>query len=105
MMLGQVIGEVWATRKHRRLTERKLLLVAAMRRSPDGALEPTGEVVVAQDTISSGPGHLVVVTWGSGARRVYKEPDNRSILADACVVRIVDEYSFGQEIIDVQGNK
>jgi len=58
------------------------------------SFEPTGEVVVALDTIGAAKGHLVVVTWGSGARAVFQAPDNRDILADAAVARIIDAYTF-----------
>ena len=115
MMLGRVIGEVWATKKHERLGGRKLLLVAQLRGEAgigngianvhgegelrlDGgegeALATTGKVIVALDTIGAQTGHIVTVSWGSGARAVVKAPDNRWVLADAAISRIVDAVSF-----------
>lgn len=102
MMLGRVLGEVWATRKHPRLDGARLLLVAALQRVGD-QLVPTGEVVVARDSIGAQSGHLVVVTWGSGARRVFAPQDNRHILADAAVCRIIDSYTHLDEIFNEQG--
>lgn len=121
MILGKVIGEVWGTRKHARLEGRKALLVAVLRSSgeavspdsnepdpvaldsqypgPDGLAEsdqvlaPSGEVVVALDTIGARVGNTVTVAWGSGARAVFKGPENRDILADAAIARIVDGQS------------
>ena len=95
MMLGRVIGEVWATRKHPRFTNRKVLLVAGMKREAE-ALVPTGEVIVALDAIGARAGHFVTVSWGSGARAVFQQPDNSWVLADAAVSRIVDAYSYDE---------
>jgi microcompartment protein CcmK/EutM len=97
MMLARVIGEVWATRKSPRMEGRKLLLVAALRKGQDAAMEPTGQVVVAIDTIGARIGHTVAVAWGSGARAVLAPPDNRSVLADAAVARIVDAVTLGND--------
>lgn len=112
MMLGRVIGEVWATRKNPRFENRKVMLVAeleapasqASSRPPaarsgaagtspegeEGQWGTTGRVVVALDTIGARVGHVVTVAWGSGARAVFQAPDNRWVLADAAVARIVD---------------
>jgi ethanolamine utilization protein EutN len=92
MILGRVIGEVWATKKHSRFESRKVMLVAVLAEEPEG-LTPTGEVVVALDTIGARTGHTVTVSWGSGARAVFAPPDNRGILADAAISRIVDGWS------------
>ena len=97
MMLGRVIGEVWATRKSPRFEGRKVLLVARLRKAGDGTLEPAGSVVVALDTIGAQVGHTVAVTWGSGARAVFQPPDNRSVLADAAIARIVDAVTLGSD--------
>lgn len=102
MMLGRVIGEVWASQKHPRLHGAKLLLVAALKRQ-DEALLPTGEVVVARDTLGAGAGHLVAVTWGSGARRVMQPQNNRDVLADAAIVRILDGHTHLDEMFSEEG--
>ncbi len=104
MILGRVIGEVWASQKNGRLDGRKLMLVATVEQSDEG-LSPSGEVVVAVDEIGARPGHLVTVSWGSGARAVLAPPDNRGILADAAISRIVDaqtEAINGRETVIVE---
>lgn len=93
MMLGKVVGEVWAARKNAGLAGRKLLLVATLARRGD-EFESTGEVVVALDEIGAQQGQIVTVSWGSGARAVLAAPDNRHILADAAVSRIVDAVTL-----------
>jgi len=97
MMLGRVIGEVWATRRNPRFDNRKVLLVAPLERGDDGKLAPTGSVVVALDTVGADIGHTVAVAWGSGARAVFQPPDNRWVLADAAVARIVDAVTLGND--------
>ena len=53
---------------------------------------PTGEVVVAVDTLAARVGETVLVAYGSGARNVLVAgPDNRHVLADAAVAEIVDQ--------------
>ncbi len=104
MMLGRVIGEVWATRKHPQFESRKAMLVAALAQEGE-KLKPTGEIVVALDEIGAQPGHIVTVSWGSGARAVFAPPDNRTILADAAISRIVDAQSRetdGHEVVIVE---
>lgn len=92
MILGTVIGEVWATRKSPAFESRKVMLVAVLDKGDDG-FAPSGEVIVALDTIGASPGARVTVSWGSGARAVLQPPDNRDILADAAISRIVDATS------------
>jgi len=104
MILGRVIGEVWATRKNSRIEGRKALLVAVLAQAGEKRA-PTGEVVVAFDSIGAQIGHTVTVAWGSGARAVFAAPDNRWVLADAAVARIVDAVSMekdGREVQEVE---
>jgi ethanolamine utilization protein EutN len=91
MILGKVIGQVWATRMAPSLGDHKLLLVKVLKAGP----EPTetvaeGSVIVAKDLIGAGPGELVTVSLGSGARNVLSPGDNRGVLCDAAISRIVD---------------
>jgi len=53
--------------------------------------------VVALDDLGARIGETVTVTWGSGARAVLKAPENRKVLADAAIARIVDGSSAGEE--------
>ncbi|MBM4373063.1 MAG: hypothetical protein FJ098_15520 [Deltaproteobacteria bacterium] len=98
MMLGRVIGEVWGSQRSRQLGPQKMLLIAALGPPDgDGRRRCTGRVVVALDDIGARAGELVTVAWGSGARSVFQAPENRDVLADAAVARIVDGTSAGRE--------
>ncbi len=101
MILGRVIGEVWATKKNPRIEGRKALLVAVLAQNEEKRT-PTGEVVVAFDNIGARIGNTVTVTWGSGARAVFAAPDNRWVLADAAVARIVDAVSVEKDGREVE---
>jgi ethanolamine utilization protein EutN len=66
VILGRVVGEVWATRKDARLGRCKLLIIR-----PQGIYEPrwaTGHLV-AVDDVHAGVGDQVVVCLGEPARR------------------------------------
>lgn len=84
MIRGQVIGEVWATKRATRLEGLKLLLVAEQ-----VAKVRTGRVVVATDNLDAGIGDEVLVAFGSGARNAIS-PGSRDVLVDAAVVQIID---------------
>lgn len=101
MILGKVIGEVWATQKNPRFDGTKVLLVAVQQRDGD-SIAPTGEVVAALDRIGARAGNTVTVSWGSGARAVFQPPDNRWVLADAAISRIVDATSRDIDGVETQ---
>ena len=65
MLLGKVIGTVWATRKDEKLTGLKLLLVRHV--ELDYSLKKS--YVVAADTVGAGIGEIVLLTTGSSARQ------------------------------------
>ena len=72
MFIAEVIGNVWATRKHASVAGKKLLLV----RPIDPLSErPLGDAVLALDSgIGSGPGSVVLVLdEGGSARGVLKD--------------------------------
>lgn len=93
MMLGKVIGQVWCTQRVQGLGPEKLLLVKELTAgNPPGS---SGRVVVALDNLGAREGEIVTVSWGSGARAVFKTPDNRDILAEAAISRIVDGRTQG----------
>jgi ethanolamine utilization protein EutN len=82
MIRGQVLGEVWATRKARGLDGRRLVLVAVA--GEDRAL-------VAIDTLGAREGQDVLIAVGSGARNVLQPgPNNRALLCDAAVALLID---------------
>lgn len=91
MILGRVVGELWATRRHGGLTGRKLLIV-----KPHGWYNPPFEVahIVAIDTLGAGVGEDVVVCLGDPARRSL---GSTSLPVDAAVMAIVDRAQ-GEEL-------
>jgi ethanolamine utilization protein EutN len=84
MILGRVVGYVWATRKDPRLRAGKLLVVA-----PHAWYDPPQEVghLVAVDTLDAGPGDDVVVCLGAPARW---QLGGVNLPVEAAVMAIVD---------------
>jgi ethanolamine utilization protein EutN len=72
MILGRVIGEVWATRRDARLGRAKLLVVR-----PHGIYEPAfgARHLVATDDVHAGVGDEVIVCLG--ARAATTRPSTR----------------------------
>ena len=87
MLLGRVIGTVWATRKDEKLEGARFLLVQAVGLD----MKPLSSFVVAIDSVSAGMGELVLVTQGSSARQT-KETNNKPV--DAVIMAIVDNLSY-----------
>ncbi|HEY3364343.1 MAG TPA: EutN/CcmL family microcompartment protein [Symbiobacteriaceae bacterium] len=83
MMLANVVGNVWATRKDDKLRGLKLLVVQPI----TAAGAPVGTELVAADRIGAGIGETVLITQGSGAR---KATDDGDVAIDAVVVGIID---------------
>lgn len=83
MILGRVIGEVWATVKEPKLEGRKLMIVQNI----DLAYKPMPGFLVAVDALNAGPGEVVLVAQGSSARQT-KETEGRPV--DAVIMAIVD---------------
>ncbi len=92
MILGRVVGEVWATRKHAGLDGRKLLIVR-----PYFWYAPPAETanLVAVDGVGANVGQDVVVCLGDGARKTSGS-DNLPI--EAAVMAIVDRTEIGADV-------
>lgn len=86
MIIGKVIGNVWATRKADELSGLKLMVVRAVKYSG----EELDTEIVAADCVGAGTGDLVIVTKGSSARKA-SYVSNAPI--DAMIVGIIDEVS------------
>jgi microcompartment protein CcmK/EutM len=89
MILGRVIGSLWATAQHPSFDSVRLVLVV-----PEDALtgEMGGLTVLAVDTVGSGPGDMVLVVYeGSSSRQVLADPRTP---AEAVVVGIVDRLDI-----------
>lgn len=84
MLLGRVIGTVWATRKDDQLVGMKLQIV----REVDLDLTPKDRFVVAVDSVGAGAGEVVLVAQGSSARQT---PLTHNRPVDAVITAIVDK--------------
>lgn len=87
MFIGEVIGTVWGTRKHKTLESKRMVLV----RPIDPMTEkPLGDAMLALDAgVQSGPGSVVLVLdEGGSARSVLKD---EQAPVRTIVVGIVDQ--------------
>lgn len=87
MIIGEVIGNVWATRKEESLNGLKLMVV----RPIDPVNEREMPAIVAVDSVGAGFGEKVLVTRGSSAR-ISTGRTNAPI--DATIVGIIDEVEI-----------
>lgn len=82
MLAGQVVDNIWATRKAESLVGLKLMMVKLL----DGKDE--GRLVIAADTIGAGIGERVILCGGSSARKMLGHDD---IPVDSVIIGIIDE--------------
>lgn len=87
MIIGEVVGNVWATRKEESLNGLKLLIVKPI----DPVNNRDMPTIVAADSVGAGFGERVLVTRGSSAR-MNSERKNAPI--DATIVGIIDEVEI-----------
>ena len=90
MIIGKVIGNVWATRKEESLSGLKLMVVRRM----DLAINEEGESFVAVDCVGAGIGERVLVVTGSSARKALGSAETP---VDAAVIGIIDEVEVRTE--------
>lgn len=83
MLFGQVIGNIWATRKHETLEGATLQFVQPL--SADN--EKLGDPIIAVDTVGAGPGEFVFYITSSEAV-IPLEVDMAPV--DASIVGIID---------------
>ena len=88
MILGRVVGQVWATRRDPRLARAKLLVVR-----PHGIYEPAlgTRHLVATDDVHAGIGDEVVVCLGMPARQSLGSNDTP---VDAAILGVVDRIEL-----------
>lgn len=84
MILGKVVGTVWATRKDEELVGMKFQLVRHV--GMDYKLKET--FLVAVDTVQAGVGDIVLVCNGSSARQTT-QTKNKPV--DAVIMAVVDK--------------
>ena len=92
MILGRVIGEVWAARRDARLQRAKLLVVA-----PHAIYEPAFATrhLVATDDVDAGVGDDVIVCLGAPARA---SAGGNDMPVDAAVLGVVDRIDLNREV-------
>ncbi|MCH7640156.1 MAG: EutN/CcmL family microcompartment protein [Bacteroidetes bacterium] len=99
MLLGKVIGTVWATRKDEQLVGMKFLIV----REVDLAGEPQDNFVVAVDSVGAGEGETVLVALGSSGRQTELTKDKP---VDAVIMAIVDRLDVKEDAVPMEtGNQ
>lgn len=89
MILGKVVGTVWATRKDAQLVGMKFQIVQEV--ELDYSLKD--KFVVAVDSVGAGVGEVVLVAQGSSARQT--ELTNKKPV-DAVITAIVDKLDISQ---------
>jgi len=91
MFIGEVVGNVWATRKHPSLKDRRLLLVRPI--DPVTG-QRIGDAVMALDGgVGSGPGSIVLVVDEGGSARSIIQDDKAPVRTVICA--IVDQAVSG----------
>jgi len=90
MIIGKIIGSVWATRKETTLTGAKFLIVQKETIENTKVLY-NSDILVAVDQIGAGKGDRVLVTSGSSA--VSINPD-KNLPIDAAIVGIIDSLDL-----------
>lgn len=90
MILGKVVGTVWATRKDEQLVGMKLQIVQPV--DLDYSLK--SGFVVAVDSVGAGVGEIVLIAQGSSARQTDL---TRNKPVDAVITAIVDKLDVSQE--------
>lgn len=94
MIIAQVKGHVWSTRKYDSLNGYKLMLVETIGGSD------AGRELIAIDTLGAGTGDRVILTQGSAARKGLEAETHQTIPVDALVIGIIDEdCNLGGEAI------
>ena len=83
MILGKVIGTIWATRKYETLKSYKMQLVQPL----NSQQQKIGDPIIAVDTIGAGPGELIFYATSSEAV-IAMDVDMAPV--DASIVGIVD---------------
>jgi ethanolamine utilization protein EutN len=90
MLVGTVVGNVWATKKEPTLDGLRLLVVRPF--TSDG--KPSAETIVAADPLGAGIGERVLVVFGRAARHVIGK--GHDIGFQTAVAAIID----GMELED-----
>ena len=95
MIVARVVGNVWATKKHERLQNAKLLLVQPLNQL-SGKVE--GQISLAVDKkFGSGPGDTVLLLDEGGSARQILEDKQAPVRLVVCGV--VDSVTIGKKSV------
>lgn len=89
MILGKVIGSIWATQKEEGMKQLKLLIIDPITWKG----ESVGQPIIVADRLGAGVGERVIISRGSSARTIF----NKNAPIDAVVVGIVDALEAGEK--------
>ncbi len=92
MILGKVIGTVWATQKDEKLSGLKLLIVQPV----DLDYNSKSGFIIAVDSVGAGVGEIVLYASGSSARQT-EITTNKPV--DAVIMAIVDHLDVKKELM------
>lgn len=92
MIIGNVIGNIWATKKDEDLNGLKLLIVEPINVKTNQTSIP----IVAADIVGAGIGEKVLVISGGAARHAAKK--NTSCAIDAVIVGIIDDLEINKDV-------
>lgn len=88
MIIGKVVGSLWATRKDEKLNGFKFLIIEPLYK------EGVKDYFVAADNAGAGVSDTVLITTGGGARASLENPE---IPVDAVIVGVVDSIDIEME--------
>ena len=100
MILGRVIGQVWATRRDPRLTRARLLVVRPHAIYEPAFDSPGSRHLVAIDDVDAGVGDDVIVCLGAPARASAGGDD---MPVDAAVLGVVDSLDWSADAMQAPG--
>lgn len=87
MILGKVAGSIYSTINHDFYNNKKLLLIDRL----DGNKKPTGDYLIAVDSVGAGSGEMVlVIDEGNSARQIIGE--NQAPIR-SIIIGIVDQVN------------
>ena len=89
MLICEVIGHVWSTKKQEGMEGFKLMVVREIESNTH-----RGDTFVAADTVGAGVGEYVLVVDGSTARRALGGDD---FVVDCAIVGIIDTIEMKRE--------
>lgn len=92
MIIGKIIGNIWATKKDESLEGFKFFVVKQL-----GISEEKSKPIVAVDGgVGAGIGDDVLITQGSSARMIYK---GNEVPIDAVIVGVIDSLEIDKSLL------